>query len=309
MRKLYVRALLLALCLCFVAPLLATEWSAYPVPGAIIYVHPGQSTLARNIGDMVGAKLPGLAQFIGVRTPGPFPIYAYTDHIDFMRVTGINPDLLGVSMSPSGEILLDARGDVDSVGKTLAHELTHSLLNQRLGVHIGNLPIWVNEGIACHLSDPLTPQELPAVSAQIHRDGILTLDQLEIAFSTFSSRDAAYLQSRSMIAWLEYRHPGALRKMIDYLARGKTFETALYYAAHLTPDTWWQDWEEGVPAYFFWLNLLSSPAAYAPMAFLVILAAILRALRKRRDREETEEEDTKPVKSGSPLDDDLLEDQ
>ncbi len=306
---------MLCLGICGITPVLAARWNASTVPGAIIYVRPGETVLARNIAAMVHSELPRLASITGVASPGPFPVYAFSSFSEFLRATGINPDLRGVSMSPSGEILLDARGDIDEVQKTLAHELTHSLLNQRLGVNLSELPRWVNEGIACHLSDPLTRQELPAVTREIHQTGLLTLEQLGNSFTSHATRDtdAAYLQSRSMIAWLDYHHPGALRRLIDHLAAGEPFDTALTHAAGLTSESWWQQWEEGIPAYVFWLPLLSSPAIYAPMALLVIIAAIARAIRKRRregeEEEAVEKQHSAAVPSPAALRDDLLDDQ
>jgi len=290
---------------------MAAGWSAVQVPGAVIYVRPGQTTLAGHMREMVQSELPRVAQYFGVQSPGPFAIYAYDSYAEFLEATGINPDLRGESRGPTGEIRLYARGDVDSVRRILAHELTHSVLDQRLGLHIGALPTWVNEGLAGHLSEPISPGELPGASRQVHRNGVLSLDELDVAFSSTGSHDAAYLQSRSMVAWLEYRHPGALRRLVDGLANRKSFEDALGDAAQLTPSEWWKQWETNIPAYIYWLNYLSSPVIYAPAAFLVIFVAILRALRKRREAEE--EDEVEEPQSGNNemahLDEELLEDQ
>jgi len=251
----------------------------------------GDRALAQRLAVLARDDIPALAQIIGVENPGTFPIYAFTSWSDFLTATGLNPDLLGESISPSGTILLYVTGDDYTVQKTLAHELTHSLLGQRLGHHLGELPTWVNEGLACYLSDPLTPEQFPAVSRQLHHNGILSLEQLDRAFVSTGSHDAAYLQSRSMVAWLEYHHPGALRHFIDDLADGKSFESALNYAAGLSPDGWWNGWEGGIPAYIYWFTLLMPQAIFTLMALLVLLAALLRALRKRHEAQEEEEED------------------
>lgn len=284
-------ALLLALCLCGITPARAVQWSASRVPGAMIYVRAGDTALAREIGAMAKGEIPALAQIIGVKTPGVFPIFAFTNWPDFLRATGFNPDLLGESISPSGTIMIYVTGDDYSVQRTLAHELTHSLLGQRLGRHIGNLPTWVNEGLACHLSDPHTSAELAGISRQPHHAGLLSLEQLDQAFVVPGSHDVAYWQSRSMVAWLEYHYPGSLRRFIDNLAAGETFESALYHATSLTPDDWWHGWEGGIPAYIYVFTVLSPQAIFTLMAVLVLLAALLRALRKRRETKDDEEEE------------------
>jgi hypothetical protein len=139
--------------------------------------------------------------------------------------------------------------------------LTHSLLDQRLGNYSGSLPRWVNEGIAGHLSDPVSPEQLDAVSQLIHRDGVLTLDELQAAFPDGPYRDAAYLQGRSMMAWLVLKHPGVLSRLLDELAAGRTFDDALQQVAGLTPEAWLAGWHRDIPAYIYWLTFLASPAA------------------------------------------------
>ncbi|MHB9024797.1 MAG: peptidase MA family metallohydrolase [Armatimonadota bacterium] len=291
MRALICLALVLSL-----LPLHAAGWVAHQTPGVVIYTHRGENTLARQIGRLVELELPRLAAAIGVPSPGPIPIYAFSSQVEFYQQTTPDPFLLGTSSSPSGTIRLDCRRPEPQVRRTLAHELTHSLLNQRLAEYIGELPLWVNEGIAGHLSEPITRAELKGSSELIHQIGILTPEEMEESFHTRHTVDAAYLESRSMIAWLEYRHPGALRRLLDGLAAGQTFPVALHNAAGLTLEAWWQQWQRAVPAFMYWMIWFSSPAVYAPLALLVVILAILRARRKRAEAEEEEEaeEDGEP---------------
>ena len=273
-------------------PARAARWVPHRLGGVTIFVHPGEEQLAAEIGGMAADELPRVAAALGVEKPRPFPIYAYANYVEFLRETGLDPDLLGESASPSGTIKLDvnANVNVETVRRTLAHELTHSLLDQRLGDRIGWLPLWVNEGLAVHLSDPLTPAQLPATAQLIHRNGVLSLDELDSAFTRGHARDAAYLQSRSMIAWLDYHYPGAIRRLIDGMAGGSTFAEALHAATGLTPDTWWQQWQASVPAIAYWLLLLGSPVWYAPLAVLLMIIAIARILRKRAEAKQEAEE-------------------
>jgi hypothetical protein len=285
------RALICLALLLLLLPLHAAGWVAHPVSGAKIYTHPGQEALARQIGALVEIELPRLASVIGVPSPGPFPIFAYTSQVEFYQQTSIDPYLLGTSSQPGGTIRIDCSGQEMQVRRTLAHELTHSLLDQHLGTNSGELPLWANEGIAGHLSDPVTRQQLKGASERIHQIGVLTPDEMDEAFRTRSSVDAAYLESRSMIAWLEYRHPGALRRLLDGLAAGHTFPAALRAASGLTLDEWWQQWEQAIPALMYWLIWMSSPAVYAPLALLVVILAIIRARRKRAEDEDEEGDD------------------
>jgi len=279
-----ISVLLIGLWFCAQLPLraAAAPWVGYPVQGGIILVPRGTDVnLVRTVSNMIRDELPRIATAIGLPVAGPYPIYLYTNHYAFMHDSGGTPFLRGVSYRPTGVIRIDTSQEGFSLRILLAHELTHSALNQRLGDAIGELPTWVNEGIAGHLSDPVTASQLPNVARLVHRDGVLTLDELEHAFTTGTLRDAAYLQSRSMIAWLEYQYPGSVQRMLDALAHGQSFANAVHAAAMMSPQAWLQDWKRGVPALSYWISVLASPVVYAPFAVLVIILAIYRLRQKR----------------------------
>jgi len=240
---------------------------------------------------IVRSELPRVADGLGLGKAGPYPIYAYTSRTEFQIAAGPRPFLEGVSYQPTGLIRIDASGPLDATRHTLAHELTHSALNQKLGSYIDSLPLWVNEGIAGDFSDPVTPGQFPAVVRIAQRDGVLPVDALTPAFTDPHSVDTAYLQSRSMVAWLVYTYPNALPLLTDYLAKGDTFATALYTATGLTPQTWWEQWQRSIPSYAYWLAILSSPVVYAPFAIILAIIAIIRIWQRKKRQEEPEEED------------------
>lgn len=271
----------------------AAPWVRHEVAGVHVFLRPGQGNVAAQLDDVMRAELPRIAATLGVRAVRPFPIYAYTSRVDFLRDTGVDPELQGLSFPHTGTILLDATNDPLQTHNVLSHELTHSLLDQRLGGRIGALPIWVNEGIAGHLSDPVSPSQLEGVSQLIHRDGVLSLDELDAGFTRGPYRAAAYLQSRSMIAWLELRRPGALSRLLQDIAAGSSFTGALHQAAGLTPHAWWEQWQQSVPGYMRWLMLLASPVVYAPLALALVWAALRRLLRKPEEDDETAEDDAR----------------
>ncbi|MHB0939791.1 MAG: gluzincin family metallopeptidase [Armatimonadota bacterium] len=293
-------------CLAAGLPLAAATWVGYPAGGAVLYVRPGQERLAKELVPMTEQELSRIAGALDMTQIRSFPIFAYASGVDFLRDTGKQPDLLGQSQSPGGEIRIDVSGRQWSPRQVLAHEITHSLLDQRLGHEIWRLPKWVNEGIAGHLSAPVEPDQLEGVSRLIHRDGVLSLDEMNEAFPSGQYRDASYLQSRSMIAWLEWQHPGAVRRLTAALAAGQSFPKALRAAAGLTPEEWLSGWQRNVPAIFSWITFLASPAVYSPLAAILVWVAIRRILRKKAEEEEEEEESSEPEREKES--DQLLED-
>mgnify|MGYP006910584182 CR=1 FL=1 len=264
----------------------AADWQVHALGGVRVHVKRGEEALARRIGAMAADELPRISAVIGVAAPKAFDVYAYADRAAFLRETTREPFTLGVSYSPSGTIRLDASDTTARVRHTLAHELTHSLISQRLHGDLTGLPTWVNEGVAGQLSEPVRRDELRNVAKLIHRDGVLTLQELEDAFDTGRYRDAAYLQSRSMVAWLEDRHPGAVTRIFARMAETHDpFFQVLPAVTGLTPAQWLREWARSVPDIMFWLLLLNSPVIYAPLALILVILIVLR-LRRRNDDDE-----------------------
>lgn len=307
--RLFIAILALFACALFC---LALSWETSPGRVVVVSVHPGEESVARLVESLAESDVPRIAATLGVALPGPFEVYAYTDGAEFMTDAGRNPYLRGVSYRPSGAIRVNATTTVNELRRTLAHELTHSLLNQLLGDHISILPLWVDEGIAGHCSDPIAPENLQAAAQQMHQQGVLTLYEMEHGFGDDHNNNAAYLQSRAMIAWLEYNHPGALRKLLARMADGEYFPAALQATTGLTAEEWLKRWQQGIP---FWINLipiLNSPVIFAPFAILVVIIVILRE-RKRKAEEEAEamleEEPGELTDEEDDPEDDLLEDE
>ena len=142
------------LCCIFAAPLFAAEWLGYPTQAVIVFVHPGQQQDAQSIGTMAMEELPRVAAAVGLRSVKQIVIIAYDNRAEFLRDAGPYSELLGVSYRPSGLIRIDISGVEGPVRPVLAHEMTHTLLTQRLDTHLGNLPTWVNEGIAVFFRHP-----------------------------------------------------------------------------------------------------------------------------------------------------------
>lgn len=283
------RVIALLLLLCCLAPLSASVWIAHPCPVAYVYVHPGEERTANWIASIVDEEGRRLAPALGLSTIRPFALYAYTDRSEFQQDAGSRPLLVGISYRPSGLIRIDVTGQEGPVQAVLGHEMTHTLLNQRLGDAIDRLPNWVNEGMAGYLAAPISPEELKVFAQQVPRQGTLSLRGMELAFDIGGYVDAAYQQSCSMIAWLEYHHPGAIAALIDRMARGSGFDEALQATADLSSQQWLDKWRTQLPLSAWVISILSSPAAYAPFAIIIIVAftmGIRRKLTEQRTREE-----------------------
>jgi len=271
-----------------------TQTESQSLPLAVLF-HPGEEKSARVLINVANDETLRIAKYLQLNTMSGIRIILFTSKGEFMAANKPDIGLMGVSHGPNSIHVLYS-DDYNSNKSVLAHELTHSLLAQKLGNNRDSLPIWLNEGIAGYLSDPVAPTALKDVSELIGGTGVLTVQQMIDAFDNGKGNiNAAYLQARSMTAWMEYNHPGALIKIISKISTGSTFDAALKSETVLTVNGWWFWWKSNVPPIEYFFSFMNSPAAFAPLAILVVIAVIIRKLRRKKEEEEEEEEEAKEV--------------
>ncbi len=276
-----------------VVPAWAEKWTltaSHSLPLAVL-CHPGDEKYARVLINMAEDDTVRIAKFLQMNTMSGIRIVLFSSKGEFMAANRPDIGLMGVSHGPDNIHILYT-DDYESNKTVLAHELTHSLLAQKLGNNRDSLPDWLNEGIAGYQSDPVPPTALKDVAELIGGTGVLTVEQMEDAFDTGKNNvNAAYVQARSMTAWLEYSHPDALVKIISRMSKKEDFNSALKQETGLSVKSWWFWWKSNVPAIEYFFNFMNSPAAFAPLALLVVIVAIIRKLRKRKEDEEEEAEE------------------
>ncbi len=283
-----------------IIPSWAKQWvemESQQLPIAVKY-HPGEEKSARILINITEEETVRIAKYLHMKTMSGILIVSFTSKGEFMAANRPDIGLMGVSHGPNNIHLLYS--DDYNINKSiLAHELTHSLLAQKLGNNRDSLPDWLNEGIAGFLSDPVAPTALKDISELLGGTGVLTVEQMEDAFENGSGNiSAAYVQARSMTAWMEYNYPGALIKILTKISNGAILSTALKEETGLTIKGWWFWWKSNVPPIEYFLNFLNSPAAFAPLALLVIIVVIIRKLRKRKENEDEEEEEKEASEEG-----------
>ncbi len=264
--------------------------------------HPGDEKAAGRILNIANDETIRIAKYLQLNTMSGIKIIIFTSKGEFMAANKPDIGLMGVSYGPNTIHILYS-DDYNYLQSLLAHELTHSLLAQKLGNNREAMPIWLNEGIAGYLSDPVAPDALKGVSELMGGTGVLTIEQMVDAFENSKGNiNAAYIQARSMTAWMEYNHPNALIKILTKLSAGTTFNSALKSETSLTVNSWLFWWKSNVPAIEYFFSFLNSPAAFAPLAFFVVIVVIIRKLRKKKEEEEEEEEEKVESEAEPPAD-------
>lgn len=131
------------------------------------------------------------------------------------------------------------------LGRVLRHEFVHALLHERMGLKIGTLPTWLNEGLAMQLAGDPWPDidELP----NLRQIDLIPLRVLHGGWGRLPTEAAslAYLQGNSATRYMIERYGmGKVHEILDRLKDGYTMEGAVRDKLMMSYETFQKRWTQ-----------------------------------------------------------------
>ena len=206
----------------------------------------------------------GLAQLekdagITVRLPVSIWIYPSYDELRGSMEKGAKEWTGGVSYSDMGVILIGVPEDRLSWGKrAVAHELSHVVIDQATQNPFGDLPRWLNEGLAMYAEGPLESEYSTSVSRAAQQDKLLSLKTLSSNFPSDSAQATlSYAESYSVVKYLiDTYGRDKMAQLLGVFKEGSTYDGALRKTYGLTTDELDTAWRSS-------LGIKSQPAPTA----------------------------------------------
>jgi hypothetical protein len=242
-----------------------------------LFWYTGGDSFARELMDACQEGLARLTQDIGTYPERPIKIYIYASTSDLKGamissnewsggVAFTDFGIIAISISPSG---------LDWGKKALVHELTHLVVRQATFSPYGQLPLWLDEGLAMYSEGELDPDFRSYLEEAILEGELISVRSLCSPFSAYSEKAClSYAQSYSLVEYLLDNY--GQDKMLDLLAllkQGSTYDEALTEIYGFDMD--------GLDAR--WRATLTSPVVPAPRtslppALIAVLAALATVL-------------------------------
>lgn len=183
-----------------------------------------------------------------------------------------------VALPASRTIMI--RADGGDPQRTLRHELAHLALHQRVPVRV---PLWFDEGYAGWAAgewERLGVLELNLAVARGALPGFRALDGALRASAT--TADAAYALAYSAVSELARRNPsGTLTPLLERLADGQDFESAVLATTGLTVDRYEEAWQRSIRHRYGLVTWLLAGGGWLLVSVAVL---VLVHLRRRADR-------------------------
>jgi hypothetical protein len=170
----------------------------------------------------------------GLKAEAPIEIYIYASTDDLKEAILYEPSWTGGQAFPEQNIVIlgISQADLDWGRDAIVHELTHVLVGHLTFSCLGDVPTWLNEGLAVYSEGELDQTSERQLEEAIRDDTLLTVRSLSSGFSEIA--DKAYLsysQSYSITKFLVETHgQEKMTGLLLSLQTGMTIDEALTQA-------------------------------------------------------------------------------
>jgi hypothetical protein len=167
----------------------------------------------------------------GLKADAPIDIYIYASTDDLKDAVLYEPSWTGGQAFPEQNIVIlgISKDDLEWGEDAIVHELTHVLVGHLTFSCLGDVPTWLNEGLAVYSEGGLDEYSQQQLEDAIRDDTLLTVRSLSAGFSEVA--DKAYLsysQSYSIVKFLIETHgQEKMTALLVALRDGSTVDDAL----------------------------------------------------------------------------------
>jgi hypothetical protein len=199
--------------------------------GMTLFWYTGDDTFARALMDACQQGLAMLTQDVGSYPGRPVKIYIYASTNDLKGAMVYSQEWTGgVAFADFGIIAISiAPSQLEWGKRALVHELTHLVVHQSTFSPYGQLPIWLDEGLATYSEGELDPDLRSSLNRAISEGTLISVRSLCSPFSAYSDKARlSYAQSYSLVEYLVNNY--GQDKMLDLLTilkQGSTYDEAL----------------------------------------------------------------------------------
>jgi len=225
------------------------SWRSLTEGKVTMYWYEGDESFIQKLMTTAQQALARLAEDTGAYLKKPVKLYIYANAQD-LRGAMIYPQEWtgGVAFTRYGTIAIGIASDNLYWGKrAVAHELTHLVIHQMTLNPYGDLPTWLDEGLAMHTEGALGLEYTAYLNKAIAEKSLISVRSLSSPFSAYAGQSIlSYVQSYSLVDFLISNYGQAkMLELLNTFKQGNTYDDALdkVYGFDMDGlDTLWQDY-------------------------------------------------------------------
>jgi hypothetical protein len=206
--------------------------STVPQGGELtLFWYEGDDSFSQELMDTCEEGLARLTQDIGTYPEKPIRIYIYTSSDDLQGAMIFPQEWTGgVAFTAFSTIAIGiTQSELDWGKRALIHELTHLVVHQETFSPYGQLPLWLDEGLAMYNEGELDPVFSSCLQEAISEDELISVRSLCSPFSAYTEKALlSYAQSYSLVEYLLDNYgQDSMLDLLTILKQGSTYDEAL----------------------------------------------------------------------------------
>lgn len=217
-----------------------------------LHWYSGNQAFAQELLNAADVGLARLQNDAGLQPDKPIHLYIYADTDDMKDAILYEPSWTGGMAFSEHDIVIIgiSQRDLEWGRSTIAHELTHVLVGHLTFSCLGDVPTWLNEGLAVYSEGGLNPNSKDQLNEAISSDQLLTVRSLSGGFSEVPSRAyLSYSQSYSIVKFLiETYGQEKMNSLLIALRDGTTIDDALMEVYGFDVDGLEKSWRGAIGA-------------------------------------------------------------
>ena len=196
-----------------------------------MYWYEGDESFARELMTTAHQVLDRLSRDTGAHLEKPARLYIYARTAD-LRGAMISPQEWtgGAAFTRYSAIAIGiAPGDLIWGKGAIAHELAHLVVHQMTFNPYGDLPTWLNEGLAMYAEGILKLEYVAILANAISGENLISVRSLSSPFSAYAKEAAlSYAQSYSLVEFLISNYgQDKMLELLNTFRQGSTYDAAL----------------------------------------------------------------------------------
>jgi hypothetical protein len=158
-------------------------------------------------------------------------VFIYRSSEELREAVLFEAEWTGAIAYPTYNIILTAvsSGILDWAKDALPHEITHLLVGEAVFGPFGDIPVWLNEGLAEYTQIEIPDYQKQALDKAVSSRSLISVQSLSGEFPTESAgANLAYAESASLVDFLIEKYGwGDMRRLLDAFKGGATNDDAL----------------------------------------------------------------------------------
>jgi len=228
------------------------DWRRLTEDDVVMFWYQGDESFARELMTAAHGALDRLEEDTGAALEEGVQMYIYADSADLQGAMIFPQEWTGgVAYSRYGKLAIGiAPDELDWGTRTIAHELTHLVVHQVTLNPYGDIPTWLDEGLAMHNEGEPEAAFVSILERAVEDGGLISVRSLASPFSAETRQSLlSYAQSDSIVGYLIDEHgQDAMLELLNIFAEGSGYDDALKQVYGFDTDglnARWVDWVTG----------------------------------------------------------------